>query len=404
MAITKIVTPNSITVFANGKTLVAASSHPNFKAISDYLKTPGADETTVAAMFDIPAAIKTLSKGLVEVRGNTVFYAGKELHNTLTSRMMAMLRDGFDISPLVNFLEKLMRNPSHRAVTGLYDFLEATHIPITPEGNFLAYKKVRGNYLDIHSGTIRNAPGDAPRVPRNQVDEDPDRTCSHGLHVCSASYLQHFGSCNGSDRVVVVEVSPEDVVAIPRDYNNAKMRCAGYKVIGEVPNGTKPEAVFSKAVMSAPDLDPAGSMAAAPVAAKTFQQNDRIINIEGIPVRFVLEDDDYEDEDTWVAYYTDSDGSEQTYVSYEADLEDAIESFKEDRMNKIETWTATIRYLDDNGGVVNVLSTVEHDLFAGEDGGEEPDDWEFSDVYEGDLPNHFVVLNKTLKSTKLEIV
>jgi hypothetical protein len=68
-------------------------------------------------------------------------------------------------------------------------------------------------------------------VPRNCVDEDPDRTCSHGLHVCSFDYLPHFSHANG--HVVVCKVNPADVVAIPRDYNNTKMRVCRYEVVGE---------------------------------------------------------------------------------------------------------------------------------------------------------------------------
>lgn len=384
MAITKIVTPNSITVFANGKILVASTTHPNFKAIADYIKNPNASEATLAGMFDIPAAIVRTSNGQVEVRDDKVFYDGKELHSTLTTRMLAMLGDGFDISPLVNFLNKLMKNPSRRAVEGLYDFLEATHIPITPNGNFLAYKKVRGNYFDIHSGTIRNAPGDAPRVPRNQVDEDPDRTCSHGLHVCSASYLDNFGSCNGSNRVVIVEVDPSDVVAIPRDYNNAKMRCAGYKVVAEVPNAKNAASVFTKPVMSAPDLSAPAPVAAAPVAqaSRAFRQTDVIRNIEGIPVRFVLEErETWGDalEDVWVAYYNGPNMDRNEYETGTDDLEDAIQDFKDENMFLVQTWETEARWLDAKGNL-----HTETVRYTDQDGdyaeGDKPEDYMLEDA------------------------
>ena len=69
-------------------------------------------------------------------------------------------------------------------------------------------------------------------MPRNKVDEDPDRTCSAGLHVCSFDYLPHFSHANG--HVMIVKVNPANVVAIPADYNATKMRVSQYVVIDEV--------------------------------------------------------------------------------------------------------------------------------------------------------------------------
>jgi hypothetical protein len=67
-------------------------------------------------------------------------------------------------------------------------------------------------------------------MPRNQVNEDPNQTCSYGLHVANFDYASGFGS----GHMLEVEVHPADVVAIPVDYNQAKMRVCKYKVIGVV--------------------------------------------------------------------------------------------------------------------------------------------------------------------------
>jgi hypothetical protein len=126
-----------------------------------------------------------------------------------------------------------MENPSYRAVQELYKFLEVGQMPLTEDGHFLAYKKVRENFKDIHSGTFDNSVGKICEMPRNKVDEDSSRTCSSGLHVCSYSYLNSFG--NGTtDKVVVVKINPRDVVSIPADYNNTKMRLCRYEVIQDV--------------------------------------------------------------------------------------------------------------------------------------------------------------------------
>ncbi len=67
-------------------------------------------------------------------------------------------------------------------------------------------------------------------MPRNEVDENSEVTCSQGLHVASYSYMDHYPG----ERIVICKVNPKDVVAVPADYNNAKMRVSGYEVVGEV--------------------------------------------------------------------------------------------------------------------------------------------------------------------------
>jgi hypothetical protein len=70
-------------------------------------------------------------------------------------------------------------------------------------------------------------------MDRSNVDDDSQRTCSSGLHVCADSYLDGFAN-SVNNRTVVVKVNPRDVVAVPYDYNFAKMRCCRYEVISEI--------------------------------------------------------------------------------------------------------------------------------------------------------------------------
>jgi hypothetical protein len=139
-------------------------------------------------------------------------------------------------------MENLMNNPSKRAVDELYRFLEKNNLPITPDGHFLAYKKVRENYMDCHSGTFDNSVGKVCEMERNHVDDDKDRTCSTGLHFCSQEYLKSFGG----ERTMIVKVNPRDVVSIPSDYNDSKGRACRYEVVGEL--GVNPEDAFTSSV------------------------------------------------------------------------------------------------------------------------------------------------------------
>lgn len=181
----------------------------------------------------------TQGKFKVDVVGNSITYTPDQgvpfpVSGKLTNRILETIgKDGVEgAQSLINFLDKLLLNPSNRSVNELYGFVQHNDIVITPDGTFYAWKVVRDTYMDKHSNTMDNSVGKEVRVARNQVNEDSKVTCSYGLHVCARSYIRHFSS-NG-DRVVKVEVDPADVVAVPKDYNDSKMRCAGYKVIADV--------------------------------------------------------------------------------------------------------------------------------------------------------------------------
>jgi hypothetical protein len=141
-----------------------------------------------------------------------------------------MRDDGFPIYHLLKFLGNLMENPSNSAVEELYDFLEVCNLPITEDGHFVAYKRIQANYTDVHSGKYDNSVGNTVSMERCLVDDRRENTCSHGLHVCSLNYLAHFGG----ERLVLCKVNPKDVVSIPSDYGNTKMRVCQYEVIQEL--------------------------------------------------------------------------------------------------------------------------------------------------------------------------
>lgn len=196
-------------------------------------------------------AIEANSGGKVTVREGKVIYRDDrgetELHNVVAERIIWMLSEKFDVKPMMLFLEHLMENPSYRSVGDVYRFMEKNKMGITPDGYILAYKKVRPNYTDIHSGTFNNRPGQKPSMRRNEVEDNPDVLCSNGLHVCSYSYLPQFGS--GYDaRVVVCKVNPKDVVSVPVDHDDAKMRVCEYEVLYEAENYKETDSLSSAPV------------------------------------------------------------------------------------------------------------------------------------------------------------
>ena len=241
-----IVQGNNITVVIGNKPHTISKSHITYNKVLDAIKAQ--DWDTVKNIIEPVKVVLNYGQGNVSVKGDDLFWKGKPMHNALSTRMISMLQDGFPIEPLVSFMENLMTNPSKRAVDELYGFLEKNSLPITPDGHFLAYKKIRSDYKDIHSGTMDNSVGKIVEMERNEVDDNKDKTCSSGLHFCSQEYLQHFG---GSDsRVVILKINPADVVSIPSDYNNSKGRACRYEVIGEIGNNPDDAVEFDKPVQT----------------------------------------------------------------------------------------------------------------------------------------------------------
>jgi hypothetical protein len=220
---------NIVVVIGNNSHTVS-STHISYEKLKEAIKNN--DWDTVKDLIEPKKIVLQYGKGNVEVQGDKMYWKGKEFHNYLAGKFIDMYQEGFPVEPMVNFMENLMSNPSKRAVEELYAFLEKGNLPITADGCFLAYKKVRNDYLDIHSGTMDNSVGKTVEMERNEVDDDKDRTCSTGLHFCSLDYLSHFGSYDS--RTVVLKINPRDVVSIPADYHSTKGRACRYEVIDEI--------------------------------------------------------------------------------------------------------------------------------------------------------------------------
>jgi hypothetical protein len=244
MSFPLILQGNNVTVVIGNKPHTIAKSHITYQKVVDAIKQ--GDWERVRDIIEPKQVVLNYGQGNVSVQGETLYWKGKPMHNALTTRMIAMLQDEFPIEPLVNFMENLMSNPSRQAVNELYGFLEKNSLPITPDGHFLAYKRVRENYFDCHTGTMDNSVGKIVEMERNEVDDNRNQTCSTGLHFCSHSYLAHFSGA----RTVIVKINPRDVVSIPSDYNDAKGRACRYEVVGEVGVNPEDEVEFNKPVQS----------------------------------------------------------------------------------------------------------------------------------------------------------
>jgi hypothetical protein len=232
-AIPYMIQDQNIILVIDNKPHTINESHVSYNQILKALKeSRWADiKPLVDVRQTIADSISTASKdSAFEIIGESIFRNGEAIHGFVINRIITLLKTGFDVKPMMNFLENLYQNPSNRSVTELYQFLEVGNLPITEDGHFLAYKRVRDDYLDVYTGTISNHVGAIVSMERNAVNDNSEQTCSEGLHFCSYEYLKHF---SGS-RIMILKINPRDVVSIPKDYNDTKGRCCLYEVVGEI--------------------------------------------------------------------------------------------------------------------------------------------------------------------------
>lgn len=228
-----LVQGDTIVAFVNGKSITA--TRQQYSNFDDIVEAIGQGEYDKAEhMLDPTATLSERLNGRLRITNRAAFWDDSPLDNSLVRRLVRFLREGLDVKPLEAFLENLMQNPSYTAINETYDFLEANDLPITIDGCFLAYKQVKrneeGGMVDCYTGTIANDVGCVVKMNRQDVDDDRTRTCSAGLHICSMGYLQDCFGMKG-EPVVICKVNPRDVVSVPTDYNNSKMRCCQYEVI-----------------------------------------------------------------------------------------------------------------------------------------------------------------------------
>jgi len=247
----------AVTFYVDGYPYQASASTTNFQAVLDELKKADHDTERLIALVTpaqaiakaVEAAVAAspdyLPAGKVSVTRSEVRYNGEVLTGVLVDRILGQLAEGFDIMPMVRFLENLYQNPADFAREELYLWLEENNLPITEDGYFLAYKAVRSDFKSHHDGKTDNTPGTVVSMPRQSVDPVRDHTCSRGLHFCSHSYLRSYG---GGGTIVMLKINPADVVSIPSDYDNAKGRAWKYlvlNVLGEDPHSKQWPAVVS---------------------------------------------------------------------------------------------------------------------------------------------------------------
>ena len=241
-----IVTSNAITVIWEGQPYTVNTDNPNYTGLKNALLN--AEYDSIGRFLDIKKQIEDFSHGSIKVVAEKVYYGNYELKGFVIDKLLEFLRSGAkDAQPILNFIEKLMFNPSKNSVDQLYTFLSYKSLPLNVTGNIIGYKGVGANYYSKRgnkntivitgtveeNGCILNKVGETIEVARNCVDDNKDNHCSNGLHIGSYDYAKDWAGNDG--HLMMVEFNPSDAVSVPTDCNFQKLRVSKYKVIGEVP-------------------------------------------------------------------------------------------------------------------------------------------------------------------------
>lgn len=219
-----------------------------YKAVSDLLEKIEQGEKSIDSLVEqfinTKQAIENYTKGNFTIEGGKLVLKGDDevMPSAISKKLLLLKTEGEDYMPLIRFWKKLKKNPSEASRQQLFKFIEANNIPITELGDIVVEKGVTdkgaGFLVDSYSEQIDNSVGMIVEMPREKVDPNPDRTCSFGLHVAAPDYVRSWYK---NQTIVECLVNPADVVAVPRDYNETKMRVCRYQIVSYAKNSPRKE-------------------------------------------------------------------------------------------------------------------------------------------------------------------
>ena len=226
-----IITKQHVIVAHNGVPQAFPKTASIYSQIMKFIRKK--DKQGLIGLLHPEKAVEYFSKGQLEMAGNQIKKkdTGEAIDGVMAQKVFQFISNGHPYAPYKKFLKNLESNPNKDSRDQLLIFLKHNNFPITPDGCFLAYKyvtKFDGTLKDSYSKTFNNNPGQIVAMDRKDCDPDRTVTCSKGLHVAAYAYAN---DCGGGSTVIQVKVNPKDVVAVPNDHNNQKIRVCRYEVL-----------------------------------------------------------------------------------------------------------------------------------------------------------------------------
>lgn len=229
-------TDKSITVLYNNTPRTVFKTSKEFDSVLTAIRTN--DIKLLESIF-IVDHISAITCGNITLKNNQLLYRNNPVDNYIIGKIKEYSAHKLPINHLLEFTNKVYASQSKNTIDNLYKFLEHRNMPITANGNFLAYKGVNENYYSCNAGfeplisgkrnsegRIYNGIGEIIEMERMYVSDDLNEGCSGGLHVANEDFAKGYGK-----RMVIVEVNPADVVCVPHDASCQKVRTCKYTVI-----------------------------------------------------------------------------------------------------------------------------------------------------------------------------
>jgi len=238
-------------IFDDGSTHTIGSDNPNYtQVVRELLSGEAAEDELLDLIAPFEAVYKTLTKlsERVSRKGSKLLFDGDVVNSALSNFIIALMNEGKEESwkAYIAFMEKLYTNPSEESREHLFHFIESNGLQITPDGDLVLYKSTkedgsstyRGygivNGVEFENDYLINSVGAVVEIPRSRVDANRGVACSVGLHVGAFSYANTY-----SKRLWTTIVNPRDVVSVPSDHSDAKIRVARYQIVEENPKRIK---------------------------------------------------------------------------------------------------------------------------------------------------------------------
>lgn len=179
-------------------------------------------------LLDIEYAVEPTGSVTAKIEGNEVPNVEK------LSEHISQAEDQGYSQGIKKLIERMSKIDRKHSVNDLMDFLQHSCLPITIDGDILAYKRLsrfaEGNLFDTHTNSVPQKVGTYVCVPDGYVDDRRNVSCSQGLHIGNRDYVRGFVG----NTVVVALVKPEDVITVPTDYSSGKVRAKGYQIVYEL--------------------------------------------------------------------------------------------------------------------------------------------------------------------------
>lgn len=230
---------NTIVLVLDGETInLQEKQHPELFAKVDKMVKANDISALEAQFASIKKRVENYTKGVFTVVNGKVMLKGNNvpMPKAIVKKLLELEKGGDDFMPLLRFWRKLKENPSTNSREQLYSFMMANKMSITEQGDIVFEKGVKRKHgglpdqlVDVYTGRVDHSIGMIVEMPRNKVNDDPQQTCSHGIHCAPPEYVRDF---YGSGVIIECIVNPKDVVSVPVDYNNRKVRVCRLQVMG----------------------------------------------------------------------------------------------------------------------------------------------------------------------------